>query len=140
MAISWKPGACCLGLGIVYTIIFMYALAYCTTCMALISIALIEVILLAGAAAAAYNGVNGNPYHLGTYWGIFGALIAVWIIFNACLCCCWKKVAVAIAVIDATADFMVATFRLSFLSALYSILFAIYLVLWFCASLSVISM
>ena len=51
-----------------------------------------------------------------------------WLIFNCLLCCCWKKVKVTIAVIDATADLLVTTFRLTFVNCFYAILYCIYLV------------
>jgi hypothetical protein len=108
--------------------------------MAFISIATIELVMIAGMGAAAYAGVNGNPTQIGGYWATFGVLMVFWLLFNVMLCCCWKKVSLAIAVIDATADFMVATFRLSFVSLGYSILSGIYLAFWLVSAISVVSM
>lgn len=51
---AWKAIVICLVLGIVYTVIFMYALAYCTTLLAFLSIGCIEVALLAGMGGGAY--------------------------------------------------------------------------------------
>lgn len=64
----------------------------------------------------------------------------MWLIFNCLLCCCWKKVKVAIAVIDATADFLVATFRLAFVNFLYAFVFSIYMVIFLASMMAVVSM
>ena len=64
----------------------------------------------------------------------------MFIIFNVMLFCCWKKVKIAIAVIDATADFLVATFRLSVVNFLYAIVFIGLLMMFVATSLATVSM
>ena len=71
---------------------------------------------------------------------MFGVTLLSWLIFNCLLCCCWKKVKVAIAVIDATADFLVATFRLAFVNFLYAFLYCIYLIVFLASVMAVTSM
>lgn len=131
----------CLVLGIVYTIIFMYALAYCTNLLAFLSIACIEICLLGGMGGSAYYATSVTGEEIpDPYWAMFGTFLFLWLLFNCLLCCCWKKVKVAIAVIDATADFLVATFRLSIVNFLYAFLTCIYIVVFVASVMAVISM
>jgi hypothetical protein len=137
---SWKSCVICLVLGVVYTIIFMYALAYCTTCLAFISIGCIELCFIGGMGSAVYFANDSNNPDPSGFWGMFGGFLAAWLIFNLMLCCCWKKVKVAIAVIDATADFLVATFRLAFVNMTFALLLVIYLIVATASVLCVMSM
>lgn len=137
---SWKSCVICLVLGVVYTVIFMYALAYCTTCLAFISIGCIEIMLLGGMGSAVYLATDTSNADPSGFWYMFGGFLLTWLIFNLCLCCCWKKVKVAIAVIDATADFLVATFRLAFVNLSFAFLLVIYLIVATASVLCVTSM
>lgn len=62
------------------------------------------------------------------------------LIFNCLLCCFWSKVQLAIAIIDATADFMVATKRLAFVSMTYFFITIMYMLFWGVAAVGVIAM
>ena len=137
---SWKSCVICLALGVVYTIIFMYALAYCTTCLAFISIGCIELCFIGGMGSAVYFANDTNNPDPSGFWGMFGGFLLAWLIFNLMLFCCWKKVKVAIAVIDATADFLVATFRLAFVNMTFALLLVIYLIVATASVLCVMSM
>jgi len=56
--------------------------------------------------------------------------IILLIIFNVILYCKWKNIKIAIAVIDATADFFMNTARINLVSAMYFMLSAIWFVIW----------
>ena len=135
---AWKACAICILLGIIYTVMFMYALAYCTTTLAFISIAYIELFFLGGMAVSAYYAittVNGD-----SIWPLTLGFAVAWLIFNLCLFCCWKKVKIAIAILDASADFLVETIRLSAVTFSYALLFCLYLVFFVVALMAVMSM
>lgn len=113
-----------LGLGLVYTIIYLYLMSNCATCLAYMAIGLLEVIWLAGIAGCIYAGMNAskngaNP--TGAWIGAGGCGVG-FLFFNCMLCCFWSKLQVAIAVIDATADFMAATKRMVIVTIYYFII------------------
>jgi len=56
--------------------------------------------------------------------------IILFIVFNVILYCKWKNIKIAIAVIDATADFFMNTARINLVSAGYFMLCAIWFVIW----------
>ena len=55
----------------------------------------------------------------------------MFVLFNLALCCFWKQFKVAIAVVDATADFFAATKRIILVSVLYFFVTLIIIILWF---------
>jgi len=65
---------------------------------------------------------------------------SLWVLFNLALCCFWKQVKVAIAVIDATADFMAATKRIVFTPVLYFFVTLIVFIAWFAGAGCVLSL
>lgn len=128
-----------LALGLVYTLIFMYMMSCCAPLIAYFSIFLTEVSQIACIAGLAYSGYK-HPHHAtGYYIGAGGAALA-FLLFNVLLCCFWNKVQVAIAVIDATADFLVATKRLVLVSIFYFFVAILYLVFWSVAAVGVVSL
>lgn len=60
---------------------------------------------------------------------MIGGLVLL-VIFNLVLFCKWKQIKIAIAVVDATADFFVATKRINLVGIMYFILMAIWFVFW----------
>ena len=54
----------------------------------------------------------------------------LFILFNVLLWCKWSKVKMAIAVIDATAEFFVLTKRIYFVSIMYFVLICIWVIFW----------
>lgn len=136
---AWKPIVCSFGIGLVYVIIFMYLMAYCAPLISYLSIAVIELALLASMGSLVYGATqhpnNANGFYIGA------AVTALFfLLFNCLMCCYWNKVQVAIAVIDATADFMVATKRLAFVSMFYFFVTILYLMFWGVAALGVVSL
>jgi hypothetical protein len=102
----------------------------CAHCLAYMAIALLEVIWLAGIAGCIYAGthVQANQSPTGAWIGA-GSCAAGFLLFNITLCCFWSKLQVAIAVIDATADFMAATKRIVSVTIYYFIIAVIVLLI-----------
>lgn len=67
-------------------------------------------------------------------------LIVVFILFNLLLWCQWDSVKTAIAVIDAAADFVVATKRLAIITVVYTLVGVLFLILYFFGLMSIISL
>lgn len=105
-------------LGLVYTFGYLYLMAHCAHLLAYIAIGLVELLFLAA--------IGGNIYGMtqvadGKTGFIIGAIVSAvaFLIFNCMLWCYWSKLQVAIAVIDSTADFMVATKRIALVTIYY---------------------
>jgi len=101
--------------------------------MAYAAIIVIELTFLGAAGVAFYmreNQSNSDSERTGYLVGGC-VMIAVFLIFNMIICCLWKSVKVAIAVIDATADFFAATKRIIFVSVLNFIIMLIVVIVWF---------
>lgn len=62
--------------------------------------------------------------------GAAAADAVVWLIFNCVLWCKWKQIKIAIAVIDATADFFVTTKRINLVSVGYFFLMMMWVAFW----------
>jgi hypothetical protein len=110
----------------------MYMMAYCSTCLAYISVAVIELFHLAAIGGCVYQGlatqrVQGNAT---TYWIIAICFGVSALIFNCLLCCFRDKFAIALAVIDSAADFLVSTKRLACIPLIYFVSALVYLTLW----------
>jgi hypothetical protein len=128
------------GLGLVYTLIYLYAMSNCAHVLAYIAIGLLELIFI-GAMGGALYGVSKTSGHdqMG-FWIGFGCAAAAFLLFNCMMWCYWSKLQVAIAVIDATADFMVATKRIALVTIYYFFLTIIVVVIWGFGLVGVIAM
>lgn len=113
---SWKDVAICLVLAMVYSLVYMYAMSIFPTAIAYMAIFFIELIFIGGGALLVYQGFTADHDRRSAYliggasFLVFGAL------FNCMMYCYWSKLKEGIAIIDATADFFVATKRIIFVS------------------------
>lgn len=143
VSMAWRPICTCLGLGLFYTLVFMYMMSCCTMLLTYISILGVEAILVTGmvsfvSLATGHEGEDSKAK--AGYWGGFAALMILFLIFNTLICCSWKRVKVAVAIIDCTADFMVDTKRLVFISLQYFIVGLVYFLFWVAACIGVIGL
>jgi hypothetical protein len=100
----------------------------CAHMLAYVAIALIEVIFLAGIGGSVYAATRGGSNSSGAWIGA-GCAAVGFLLWNCMLCCFWSKLQVAIAVIDATADFMAATKRMISVTIYYFIIAVITLLI-----------
>lgn len=129
-----------LGLALVYTIIYLYLMSNCAHMLAYVAIGLLELLFVAGMAGAIYAStrVNGSEKH--GYYIAFGVTLLAFLLFNCMMWCYWSKLQVAIAVIDATADFMVATKRICLVTIYYFFISIFVLLIWGFGLIGVIAM
>jgi len=82
----------CLGLGLVYSIIFIYMMSRCANCMTKIAILIIELCLVASIATPfMLRGNKKNSDRENKSYLIFGCcMVGVTLLFNMILCCFWK--------------------------------------------------
>jgi hypothetical protein len=125
----------CLGLAFVYCILYIYAMSRFADCLAKFAILIIEVCLAGSVGLCFYarglDGVTNNEKHGYLIGGCI--LAAVFVVLNMLLCCFWKQVKVAIAVLDATADFFAATKRIILPSIVYFVAIILIVLVWFVA-------
>ena len=121
----------------VFTFIYLYLMSNCAHVLAYFAIGLIELIHLAAMGGCIYGATRTNG-GVGFYYA-FGGIAISFLIFNLMLWCYWSKLQIAIAVIDSTADFMVATKRISFVTIFYFIWSFILLVIWGFGLIGIIS-
>jgi hypothetical protein len=111
----------CLLIAVVLNILYMYAMSYYTEICCMIAIFVYDLILVAGMAFGAYLLVTKSWLKIvGLLLIVFCAILAM--LFNILLACFWSNIKIAIAVLDATADFLVATKRLILVSFGFAIL------------------
>jgi len=109
----------------IFSIMWIYAMANCATGIAYVVIGCCELMLVAGIIAPQLSeGEEANKMAA----SVVG--IILFIVFNVILYCKWKNIKIAIAVIDATADFFMNTARINLVSAMYFMLTAIWFVIW----------
>ena len=110
----------CIGMSLVFNVVFIYFMSYYPETLAKITVVLIHIIFVGGAGASAYFGMkssNGTPLYVSAGVSLFFVMM-----FDCMLCYRYKHFKVAIAVIDAAADFFASTKRLMFVSVFYGIL------------------
>lgn len=61
-------------------------------------------------------------------------------LYDLTLWCCWKKIEIAIALVDATADFFAATKRLILVSVLYFFVSLMVFALWLAGIIGIMSL
>jgi hypothetical protein len=125
----------CLGMGFVYSTLYIYAMSRFADCMSKLAILVIETSMIGWIGVTFW--LRGQPHttngeKTAYLWAAIGAGI-IFVIFNLLLCCFWKQVKVAIAVIDATADFFAATKRIILVSVLYFFVTLAFILVWFAA-------
>lgn len=98
---------------------------------------MLEFLFVAGMGAMLYQTQKVHP-NTG-YWIGFACILFSFLLFNCLMWCQWSKMKVAIAVIDATADFMVATKRISLVTIIYFFVGVIVLIIWGFGAIGVIS-
>jgi hypothetical protein len=96
--------------------------------LAYIAIGLLELLFIAGIAGALYGSTQVMGHQKTGYFVGAGVTALGFLLFNCMMWCYWQKLQVAIAVIDATADFMAATKRMVSVTIYYFIIAVITLV------------
>lgn len=127
------------GLGLVYTFIYLYLMANCAQLLAYAAIGLVELMLLATIGGNIYGATQVPDGRTGFFIGA-GVAAFVFLVFNCMLWCYWSKLQVAIAVIDSTADFMVATKRLAFVTIYYFLNSLVAILIWAFGLIGIVSM
>ena len=125
-----------LALGLVYTMMYLYAMSNFAHIIAYIAIAMLELIFVGGMGACLYATTKVQGYGM---WITFGSLLFSFLLFNAMMWCYWSKLQVAIAIIDSAADFLVATKRISLVTILYFIVGSIFFILWGVGFIGIVS-
>lgn len=128
-----------LALALVYTFMYLYLMANCAHVIAYFSIGLVNLILIASIGGNIYGATQVRGGAAGFWIGAGFSLFAL-LMFNCMLWCYWQKLQVAIAVIDSTADFMVATKRIALVTIYYFFTGVIVFLIWGFGLIGVISM
>lgn len=106
-------------------------MSYCANCLAIISILIIEITFLACAGYPIYLSTQSGYESEKKNYIIFGVImILIFVLFNLLLFCFRKSIHIAIAVLDATADFFASTKRILLTPILFFFVTLIVLVLW----------
>jgi len=108
----------CLGMGFLLSILYIFMMSRCANCLAFLSITVIEICLAGGTGACFFMRTDLNTSESEkSGWLVGGICLALlFCLFNLALCCLWRQIRIAIAVIDATADFFAATYRIVLVS------------------------
>ena len=129
-------------LGVVYSVGFIFLMSRFATCLAYIALGIIEFFILAAAAGcflmATQKDVKENDKQGLLIFGGFMLLLAV--LYNLILWCKWRSIKVAIAVIDATADFFAATTRIVLTSVAAFVITLVVILIWTAGVAGVVSL
>jgi hypothetical protein len=114
---SWLDIVICLILAMVYALGYMYLMSTYPTAIAYAAIIFMQLIYIVGGGYCFFQGFKQTDEELKK--GMFiggGAFVIVGLFFDLMLWCYWTSFKEAIAIVDATADFFVATKRIIFVS------------------------
>jgi hypothetical protein len=111
---------------------YIYAMAHYADALAKFGVLMIELLILAGIGGAfmASRDPDASSNSVTVSYIAAGAFSLFFMIFNLVLCCQWKNFKVAIAIIDASADFFAATKRIILVSVGYFLLTLVVLVVF----------
>jgi hypothetical protein len=107
-------------IAIVLNILYMYVMSSFTETLCMVAIVVYDLLLAAGIAAGAYMLTMTKLQPVGGFLIVFCGILAL--LFNCMLWCYWTHVKIGIAIVDATADFFVATKRMVLVSFGFAIL------------------
>lgn len=114
---SWKEIAICLVTAMVYSLLYMYAMSIFPTAIAYMAIIFIELVFVVGGAGLIFESFKTDDKDRKNGYLIGGAVYLLFgVFFNIMMFCFWSKLKEGIAIIDATADFFIATKRIIFVS------------------------
>ena len=143
---TWKSLLAVVGTGVIVSIMFMWFMSNCSGCLAMFIIVALLISFFGGGAACIFFGMDGKIGADGTKTTNQAMIICgcVLLFFGLCtLCMIYCNRAsfwTAMAIIDASADFQMATKRLVFVSIFYFLVSLIIFFMWVFASACVFSM
>ena len=111
----------CIGLSLVLNVLYIYFMSSYPEFLAKVAVVAINIIFLGGAGASVFFGMKNKDASYGLYASAFVCVFFL-LIFDCMLYYRYKHFKVAIAVIDAAADFFAATKRLMLVSLVYGLL------------------
>lgn len=101
----------------VYSLLYMYAMSIFPTAIAYVAIIFIELVFVVGGAGLIFESFKTDDKDRKNGYLIGGAVYLLFgVFFNIMMFCFWSKLKEGIAIIDATADFFIATKRIIFVS------------------------
>ena len=115
--------------GGIFSIMWIYAMANCATGIAYVVIGLTE-LMIVGVILAGLTVSQGNEEEKSSGFAIMILGVIMLVVFNVVLYCKWKNIKIAIAVIDATADFFMNTARIQLVGAFYFFLSVVWFAIW----------
>lgn len=137
MSKTWKTLATILFTGMIVAMTFMWLMSNCARCLAMCAIGILLLSFFGGGAACIFVGLSPSNTPL----LISGGVLLVFGLLTVCMLWCNRtSLETAIAIIDASADFMIDTKRLILVSIMYFFVFVIWLLMWLFAVACVISM
>lgn len=118
-------------MSLVWATLYIYMMSRFPTPLAVLAVIIIELFLVVSIAACFYQHGRVNSAEAKKSYLIAGIIFAVLLlIFNCMLWCYRSSFAVAIAVVDASADFLASTKRLILVSVVYFIMALIVVSIW----------
>lgn len=130
----------CCALAIVYNFLYIYARSKCATCLFYAATVLIELSLFGGAGAAIYKRSQLSSTATHSEKAYLYAAIGLALggcLYTLILCCFWRQMRIAVALIGATADFFAATKRVVLVSVFYFFVTLVIVLFWLAAAASV---
>lgn len=138
MTNTWKTTLSLVFTGLICSTLFMYLMSKCARCMAMTGIAVLLLSFFGGGAFAIFTGMNNE---MDTGLMIAGGVMILFGLCTVCVIWCNRtSLETAIAIIDASADFMIDTKRLVLVSILYFFITMIFFFLWLGATACLFAM
>jgi hypothetical protein len=145
---TWKTNLVLIFTGLIVSFLFMWLMSKCARCLALFGVAVLLLSFFGGGAACLYMGLTGSVSTAATDSEKMntallitgGVLLLLGLCISCCIWCNRTSLETAIAIIDASADFMIDTKRLILVSVFYFILTMIIFFLWLASCACVFSL
>jgi len=133
-----KTIAICSVTALILSVIFMWMMSACARGLAMFSLVLLFISFFGGAGACLYMSTKSPEQ---TIFLISGCILGVCgLIFVCCVYCNRNSLETAIAIVDASADFFIATKRIVFVSLGYFMISMLFVLLWIAGQVCVMSL
>jgi hypothetical protein len=120
----------CIFVSFVYATLYIYAMSIFPTQLAWLAVLVVEFFLVGVAGLSLFASTRAATSQKNGYLIVGIVFLFLLLVFNCLLCCYRTQFKIAIAVVDASADFLAATKRLILTSFLFFIFQVIILAVW----------
>lgn len=141
LAVAWWILLVAAGISLVFSLAYLFLLRWIAKPMIYISMVIIFLLLVGGGFYVFYVGLT---YEAGDHTRnlMIAMAIVIWVlcfIYLVLICCCWRNIQLAAAIMQAASDFVRNTTRIFFVPGVFFLIIGVWVVFWVISAIWVFS-